>query len=128
MLIPGKKQKTQKKSHKKPQNPKKTYKKQKTNQNLKIIAEMIRVMLSVFPSANFQTKKNNNYRIVVKNTVVCFFLLFPAIYLCHLYVTICINLRQTIFKIHVKLLVQEIYSPSRGEDYIFAKFSRNSVK
>ena len=30
---------------------------------------------------------------------------------------ICINLRQTIFKIHVKLLVQEIYSPSRGEDY-----------
>ena len=33
-----------------------------------------------------QTKKkfHNNYRIVVKSTVVCFFVLFPAIYLCHL--------------------------------------------
>ena len=81
MLIPGKKnKKLKKKSHKKPQNPKK----QKTNQNLKIIA----VSSSVFPSTNLKKKqKNNNYRIVVKNTVVCFFLLFPAIYLCHLYVT-----------------------------------------
>ena len=40
--------------------------------------------------------------------------LFPAMYLCHFF--ICINLRQPIFKIHVKILVPEIYSPSRGED------------
>ena len=31
-----------------------------------------------------KTKFHNNYRIVVKSTVVCFFVLFPAIYLCHL--------------------------------------------
>ena len=41
--------------------------------------------------------------------------LFPAMYLCHFF--ICINLRQPIFKIHVKILVPEIYSPSRGEVY-----------
>ena len=77
---------------------------------------MIRVMSSVFPSANFYTKKNNNYRIVVKSTVVCFFYSsLQYIYVIYM-LPICINLRQTIFKIHVKLLVQEIYSPSRGED------------
>ena len=32
---------------------------------------------------------------------------------------ICINLRQPIFKIHVKILVPEIYSPSRGEVYMY---------
>ena len=54
----------------------------------------------------------------MKSTVVCFFYSsLQYIYVIYM-LPICINLRQTIFKIHVKLLVQEIYSPSRGEDYI----------